>query len=359
MFTSAVTSEAPAVSLERDNDRHADFLPTDKHYRLTGEMPKEEPRSDPAATEPQNKDKKDDTQQDPAVKKDDSASSGESETAAASEAAQLQEKEKQAQQKTAKTSETRWQKLSRENKELRDRLTKLEQPRTTQRDTQQRPQPATEAAKTATTTTSKPKIDDVDPKTGKAKYASYAEYEDAKDQWLQDEAVRKFQESSSKTQREQALQNAKQTIAREFGKKVEAAKGKYADFETVALNPDLPIKEGSPVDVFTLDSEVGTDVLYYLGQNPAELDRINKLNPVAQVRELTKIELKVATKPAAAAAAAATSAKPTTQAPRPPHQVSGKAAVTKDAVEKAVEDGDSETYIREQNARELARRRGK
>jgi hypothetical protein len=355
MFTSAVTSEAPAVSLERESDRHAEFLPTDKHYRLTGEMPKEETKDDAAAVEQDDKEKQDQSQQNSSEKKDDSSAAA----AAASEAAPPQEKDKPAaQQKTAKTSENRWQKLSRENKELRDRLTKLEQPPATQRETQQASQPAKEATKAATTATPKPKIDDVDPKTGKPKYATYAEYEDAKDQWLQDEAVRKFQESSSKTQREQALQNAKQTIAREFGKKVEVAKGKYADFEAVALNPDLPIKEGSPVDVFTLDSEVGTDVLYYLGQNPAELDRINKLNPVAQVRELTKIELKVAGKPAAAAAAA-TSAKPTTQAPRPPHQVSGKAAVTKDAVEKAVEDGDSETYIREQNARELAKRRGK
>ena len=54
---------------------------------------------------------------------------------------------------------------------------------------------------------------------------------------------------------------------------------------------------------------------------------------------------------------AASSAKPVTQASRPPHQVSGKGTVAKDAVEQAVEDGDSETYIKAQNAKELARRK--
>ena len=49
------------------------------------------------------------------------------------------------------------------------------------------------------------------------------------------------------------------------------------------------------------------------------------------------------------------SAKPVTQASRPPHQVSGKGTVAKDAVEQALDDGDFETYQRTQNAKDLAR----
>ncbi len=38
----------------------------------------------------------------------------------------------------------------------------------------------------------KPKIDDINPATGQPKFASYAEYEDAKDEWLIEEALRRF-----------------------------------------------------------------------------------------------------------------------------------------------------------------------
>jgi hypothetical protein len=119
------------------------------------------------------------------------------------------------------------------------------------------------------------------------------------------------------------------------------------DFDTVALNPDLPIKVGTVVDAFILDSPVGTKVLYHFGKNPAELDRINKLNPIAQARELTKIELKVS-----GSAASASSARPITQAPRPPHQVSGNGTVNKDAVEEAIEQQDVRSYMTEQNSRD-------
>jgi hypothetical protein len=39
----------------------------------------------------------------------------------------------------------------------------------------------------------KPKIDDVNPATGQPRFASYAEYEDAKDEWLIEEALRRFE----------------------------------------------------------------------------------------------------------------------------------------------------------------------
>jgi hypothetical protein len=35
-------------------------------------------------------------------------------------------------------------------------------------------------------------IDDINPATGQPKFASYAEYEDAKDEWLIEEALRRF-----------------------------------------------------------------------------------------------------------------------------------------------------------------------
>jgi hypothetical protein len=39
----------------------------------------------------------------------------------------------------------------------------------------------------------KPRIDDVDALTGKPRFATYADYEDAKDEWLIEEAMRRFE----------------------------------------------------------------------------------------------------------------------------------------------------------------------
>lgn len=44
-----------------------------------------------------------------------------------------------------------------------------------------------------TTLVPKPKITDINPATGLPKFATYTEYEDAKDEWLIEEAVRRFE----------------------------------------------------------------------------------------------------------------------------------------------------------------------
>jgi hypothetical protein len=356
MSRPAVTEETPAVSSEPN------FLPTDKNYRLTGEMPADTESASAAFSEVAEKEDK----ETPPEK--DAASAAASDTAAASEAADTQrEREDQQHRKTAATSESRWAKISRENRELREKLARAEgrqEARTEtqtaqQRDAQQTSQPAADAK-----TGAKPKIDDVDPKTGKAKYASYGEYEDAKDQWLSDEAVRKFQETSAKTEQQRAREQSERAIGEKMVKKFEGTRAKYADFDQVALNPDLIIPMGSVTDAFLLDSDHAGEVAYHLGQHPEILQGFygdhdlktgrftNKVTPQRQFRALMDIEAKFA---GAVVDKTSSSAKPISQAARPPHQVSGTGTVGKDAVEQALEDGDFESYQKAQNAKELAR----
>ena len=75
------------------------------------------------------------------------------------------------------------------------------------------------------------------------------------------------------------------------------------------------------------------------------------MNGVDQLYELARIEHSLPKQNASAS----TPATPVTQAGRPPHQVSGKGTVAKDAVEQALEDGDFETYKKAQDAKDLAR----
>lgn len=104
-------------------------------------------------------------------------------------------------------------------------------------------------------------------------------------------AERKAQELLAKKAREeqQAAYNES------FYEKEEEARGKYDDFEQVAYNPRLPITEVMAEAIRA--SDVGPDVLYFLGSNPKEADRIAKLSPFLQAKEIGRLEGKVAAEP--------------------------------------------------------------
>jgi hypothetical protein len=354
MSTPAVTVETPAVSERRQASEHSTFLSNDKHYRLTGELPEEKPQDVKPEVEDQ------------PVKEGDSAPP--SETAAGSEPAKPQER------RTQQTSENRWQKLSRENRELRERLAKVQTP--PQRETSPTPQPAAEVKTDKART--EPQYTDKDEKTGLPKYKDYNDYLRDLRAWDREEAIREFESRSAKTTREQQLQQAAQIVEKHVAESAAKARQKYPDYndtiKAVMGEKDehgrdaLFYTSGSHIDAFFLDAEGGRsghDVMYYLAKNWNDARHIFArdaqgnylMNPVRQIAELTRLEDRMnghSAKPAPAPPA-----KPVTRAPQPPHQTSGNGAVSKDAVSEAVEAGDADTYIREQNARALARRKGK
>lgn len=93
----------------------------------------------------------------------------------------------------------------------------------------------------------------------------------------------------------------------------EAAREKYEDFQQVAYNPALPI---TTVMAQTIQaSDIGPDLAYYLGANPKEADRISRLSPFLQAKEIGRIEAKLADNPPV---------KKTTNAPPPIKPVTAK-----------------------------------
>jgi hypothetical protein len=93
----------------------------------------------------------------------------------------------------------------------------------------------------------------------------------------------------------------------------EEARGKYEDFEQVAYNPKLPI---TSVMAETIQaSDIGPDLAYYLGTNPREADRISRLPPFSQAKEIGKLEAKISSAPIL---------KKTTSAPPPIAPISGR-----------------------------------
>ena len=105
-------------------------------------------------------------------------------------------------------------------------------------------------------------------------------------------------------QREAAKQQSQ--VLESYQEREEAARDKYDDFEQVAYNPNLPITN---VMAETIQhSEIGPELAYYLGSNPKDAERISRLSPYLQAKEIGKIEAKLADNPPV---------KKTTSAPAP------------------------------------------
>jgi len=115
-------------------------------------------------------------------------------------------------------------------------------------------------------------------------YASTDDYAEAL-------AERKAEELLAR--REAARQQAELQGA--YHDREEAARDKYDDFEQVAYNPNLPVTEFMAQSIQA--SDIGPDVLYYLGSNPKEADRIARLAPILQAKEIGKLEASLSSNP--------------------------------------------------------------
>ena len=115
-------------------------------------------------------------------------------------------------------------------------------------------------------------------------------------------AVKKAEELLA--QREYQKQQA--AIDDAYHEREEEARAKYDDFEQVAYNPQLRVTDVMAETIKA--SDMGPDLAYWLGSNPKEADRISRLSPLLQAREIGKIEAKLAASPPV---------KPTTSAPAP------------------------------------------
>ena len=128
------------------------------------------------------------------------------------------------------------------------------------------------------------------------------EHFESPDAYAEALAVRKAEELLA--QREFQKQQA--AVEDAYHEREEEARAKYDDFEQVAYNPQLRVTDVMAETIKA--SDMGPDLAYWLGTNPKEADRISRLAPLLQAREIGKIEAKLGTNPIV---------KPTTSAPAP------------------------------------------
>lgn len=144
-------------------------------------------------------------------------------------------------------------------------------------------------------------------------------------------------------EREQARREADVIAA--YQEREETVREKYDDFEQVALNPRLPIS--MPMAATIRESEIGPEILYHLGQNPAEAKRISQLSPLSQAKEIGKLETKLASNPPARKVSAA-------PAPIAPLNGKGSSTPTYDTTDpRSIQTMDTATWIQKERERQI------
>lgn len=132
------------------------------------------------------------------------------------------------------------------------------------------------------------------------------------------ESVEAYAEALALQKAEQLVQQREQQkqqheILEQYHEKEEEARAKYDDFEQVAYNPNVPITQVMAETIQA--SDVGPDLAYYLGSNVKEAERIARLSPILQAKEIGKLEVKLSSEPVT---------KKTTSAPAPISPVTAK-----------------------------------
>lgn len=129
------------------------------------------------------------------------------------------------------------------------------------------------------------------------------------------DARQEFRKEMEKERRTREVQDVERT----FAERVRAATAKYDDYQEVVV--DGANRRAWPCTPDMADairtSEAGPDVAYHLAKNPEDARRIAALTPIAQIRELGRLEERLTAAPKAAPA------KTATDAPRPTPQVRG------------------------------------
>ena len=107
------------------------------------------------------------------------------------------------------------------------------------------------------------------------------------------EALAEQRAEQKLAERDQRRQQAE--IINSYHDKEEEVRAKYDDFEQVAYNPNLPITTVMAQSIQASDN--GPEVAYHLGANPKEAERISRLSPIMQAKEIGKIEAQLTANP--------------------------------------------------------------
>lgn len=121
------------------------------------------------------------------------------------------------------------------------------------------------------------------------------DYADKKADAKAEQKAKEREDAYKKKRLEEERQRESEAFAQKWAKKQAAAVKAHSDFLQVesALVQDIKSYKVPHLIEQIIDSEQDTELVYYLGKNEEELERIALLSPTAAAREIGKIELKL------------------------------------------------------------------
>ena len=164
------------------------------------------------------------------------------------------------------------------------------------------------------------------------------EYAAAREKHATDKALKEHQER----QRTDAQKKELDTLVSSWTEKAESAADKYEDFDEVVGD----VKPTAPWAIAAMEAENAVDVMYWLGKNIKEAERIASLPPRTQVREIGKIEAKLLAEPP-------TKPKTPSKAPAPIQPLSGAAPAATDGPS---ENDDMDAWVRKRRKQVYGKR---
>lgn len=118
-------------------------------------------------------------------------------------------------------------------------------------------------------------------------FETYEAYLEAKADFQVAEKLKEVETRAERARQEQSIREREES----WQQRQKQASKRYDDFDEVTMSDDLTI---TPIMAEAIkDSDMGPDVAYYLGKNPDVAEKIARMNPAAQVRELGKIEARL------------------------------------------------------------------
>lgn len=138
------------------------------------------------------------------------------------------------------------------------------------------------------------KVVDSSEKPNPDNFESHSDYVEALTEWKIDQ---KDQKKTQESEANQAKQKA-QEIGTAFKERLETFKEKHEDFDDLleaATKPHLRLDDVAQHAL--IESEKSAELLYELAKNIPELERISKLSPIQQIKELGKIEARLTSEP--------------------------------------------------------------
>jgi hypothetical protein len=230
-------------------------------------------------------------------------------------------------------AEKRIKSLLSETKLLKQRLAQLEVERGAP-PTQAASKPAAEGEKA---------LERPDP----SKFETLGEYFDALSDFKVESALRTERQRQAQEWEQSQAQQKVQVEREQWNSKIDGARKRHPDFDTIALNPDLPVAEGSAIDWWVMNSEHGAEVLYHFASNPDQLEALNRMPPLEAAKALAKVEFEMTDAPAPVQ-------RQVPKAPPPPREANTRGQV--DPIAAALAAGDFGTYRRLKDAEERGKR---